>query len=143
MLVFLGLKAQVLHHPVKEVLGKLSVLLLGRGATLGDRFVGLHEGVGELRGGLVYPLLALLVMNSLSSSLRCFPLQLRCTVVVRAQLCMSLCMLPRATGVTLLAAPVSPRLVADPLSRSSPSVFSRSSRASLRPAAGLRVRWWP
>ena len=93
MLVFLGLKAQVLHHPVKEVLGKLSVLLLGRGATLGDRFVGLHEGVGELRGGLVYPLLALLVMNSLSSSLRCFPLQLRCTVVVRAQLCMSWCSL--------------------------------------------------
>jgi hypothetical protein len=59
--VLLGLGAQVLHHPVKEVLGELSALLLGRGAALGDRFVGLNEGVGELLGSLVYPLLALLV----------------------------------------------------------------------------------
>src|SRR5919112_5978373 len=59
--VLLGLGVQVVDGLVEEDLCNLSALLLGRGATLGDRFVGLNESLGELLSGLVYPLLALLV----------------------------------------------------------------------------------
>src|SRR5919112_1279729 len=59
--VLLGLGVQVVDGLVEEDLGNLGVALLGGDAAVGNRFVGLHEGVGELLGGLVYPLLALLV----------------------------------------------------------------------------------
>jgi hypothetical protein len=75
--VLLGLGAQVLHHPVKEVLGKLSALLLGRGATLGDRFVGLNEGIGELLGSSFILCWLCWSMGSSSSFLQCLPLRFR------------------------------------------------------------------
>src|SRR5215204_2988627 len=59
--VLLSLRAQVLHHPIEEGLGELCVLLLGCCASLSDHLVGLNEGICELLGGFVYPLLALLV----------------------------------------------------------------------------------
>src|SRR5215207_6463288 len=59
--VLLNLGAQVVDHPVEEVLGELCALLLGCCASLSDHLVGLNESVGKLLGGLVYPLLALLV----------------------------------------------------------------------------------
>jgi hypothetical protein len=46
---------------VEEDLGNLCASFLGRDAALGDHLVGLHQGIGELLGGLVYPLLALVV----------------------------------------------------------------------------------
>src|SRR5215212_10182125 len=59
--VLLSVGTQVVYGLVEEDLGNLGALLLGRGAALGDHLVGLYEGIGELIGGLVYPLLALLV----------------------------------------------------------------------------------
>src|ERR671920_1713428 len=59
--VLLGLSVQVVDGLVEEDLGNLGVALLGGDAAVGDRLIGLHEGVGKLLGGLVYPLLALLV----------------------------------------------------------------------------------
>src|ERR687898_801793 len=59
--ILLGLSVQVVDGLVEEGLGELSALLLRGGATLGYCLVGLHEGLGELIGSLVNPLLALLV----------------------------------------------------------------------------------
>src|SRR5215218_2265083 len=59
--VLLGLSVQVVDGLVEEDLSNLGVALLGGDAAFGDRLVGLNEGVCKLLGGLVYPLLALLV----------------------------------------------------------------------------------
>jgi len=59
--VLLGLGAQLVDGLVEKDLSKLGGALLGGDTGVGNRLVGLHEGVGELLGGLVYPLLALLV----------------------------------------------------------------------------------
>src|SRR5918995_1945355 len=61
--VLLGLGAQVVYGLVEEDLGNLCASFLGRDTTLGNRLIGLHEGIGELIGGLVYPLLALLISH--------------------------------------------------------------------------------
>ncbi len=55
----LRLGAQVVDHPVEEVLGELGVQLLGGDGAVGDCLVGVPYGVGELLGCLVYPLLLL------------------------------------------------------------------------------------
>src|SRR5215213_6495541 len=67
--VLLGLRAEILHHPVEEGLGELRVLLLGCCASLSDHLIGLNEGARELLGGLIYPLLTLLVGHRASYSL--------------------------------------------------------------------------
>jgi hypothetical protein len=64
--VLLGLSVQVVDSLVEEDLGNLGGALLGRDAAVGDRLVGLNEGVGKSLGGLVYPLLALLVGHKVS-----------------------------------------------------------------------------
>jgi hypothetical protein len=62
--VLLGLGVQAVDGPVEEDLGELRILLLSLGATLCYRLVGLDESVGELFGGLVHPLLLLLVSHA-------------------------------------------------------------------------------
>src|SRR5215211_5041074 len=69
--VLLGLGVQVVDGLVEEDLGDLGVALLGGDAAFGDRLVGLNEGVGKLLGGLIYPLLALLIDHSARYSPSC------------------------------------------------------------------------
>jgi len=57
----LCLGTQVLYRPVEEVLGKASVLLLYVDTLLRSSPHRLHEGISELLGRLVHPLLLLLV----------------------------------------------------------------------------------
>src|SRR5215218_5053549 len=55
--VLLGLGVQVVDGLVEEDLGNLRGALLGGDTTVGNRLVGLHEGVAKLLGSLIYPLL--------------------------------------------------------------------------------------
>ena len=61
--ILLGLGTQTVDGLLEEDLGKLGGALLGGDAGVSDHLVGLHEGVGELLGSLIYLLLALLVCH--------------------------------------------------------------------------------
>src|SRR5215211_9444121 len=61
--VLLGLGVQVVDGLVEEDLGNLRGALLGGDTTVGNRLVGLHEGVAKLLGSLIYPLLTLLIYH--------------------------------------------------------------------------------
>src|SRR5918998_6964502 len=66
------LGTQVLYRPVEEVLRKASVLLLGIDTLLRSSPKRLYEGISELLGRLVHPLLLLLVHKARSPLLLVF-----------------------------------------------------------------------